>query len=387
MTGPKTNKPITTLQAVVVAAALNLAPNIALAAQTNAPKAETTPVKVERIATGLENPWSLTFLPDGRMLVTERPGRLRIITNDGKISKSVSGTPKVFATGQGGLLEVRLSPDFATTGTVFFSLAEPRGNGKAGTSVAKAKLVLESGSGHLEDLKIIFQQKPAVRTGHHFGSRIVIDKTGNLFVTTGDRGIMSAKAQDPSVPVGKVLRITPEGKPAPGNPGLDGWAPEVWSMGHRNLQGATLDPDTGALWTVEHGARGGDELNHPQKGKNYGWPVISYGRHYSGEKIGVGTHKEGMEQPVYYWDPSIATSGLAIYTGDLFPGWKGNFLVGGLRGSQIARLVMKNGEVVAEEKLLTDQGARFRDIRIGPDGAVYALTDATSGDLLRITPK
>ncbi len=387
MTGRKNAEAKSTFQVIVAAAAISLSANSAIAAQTDAPKAETTPIKVEAIATGLENPWSLAFMPDGRMLVTERPGRLRIVSKDGKISKPVSGVPKVYASGQGGLLDVRPATDFETTGTIFLSLAEPHGSGKAGTSVARAKLVLEGDSGRLEDVKIIFQQQPAINSGHHFGSRIVIDKTGNLFVTTGDRGKMSDKVQDPSVPVGKVLRITPEGKPASGNPGLDGWAPEVWSMGHRNLQGATLNAETGELWTVEHGARGGDELNNPQKGKNYGWPVISYGRHYSGAKIGVGTKKEGMEQPVYYWDPSIATSGLAIYSGDLFPGWKGNFLVGGLRGSQIARLVMQNGEIVAEEKLLADRSSRIRDIRVGPDGAVYALTDDASGEILKITPQ
>lgn len=206
-------------------------------------------------------------------------------------------------------------------------------------------------------------------------------------MTTGDRGTQSDKAQDPAIPMGKVLRITVDGKPAPGNAKKAGWASEVWSMGHRNLQGAVLDPATGELWTVEHGAQGGDELNNPQKGRNYGWPVISYGRHYSGGKIGVGTRKEGMEQPVYYWDPSIATSGLELYTGDLFPDWKGNLFVGGLAGAQLARLVMQNGEVVAEEKLLTDRGDRVRDVRQGPDGAVYVLTDDEAGELLRITPR
>lgn len=361
----------------------------AIAAMTDAPSAPKTPLQVEEVATGLVNPWSVQFLPDGRMLVTERPGRLRIVTPDGKISPAIEGVPKVYANGQGGLLDVRLAKDFATSSTLFFSFAEPREGGKAGTSVGRGKLVLVGDSGRLEDAKVIYRQNPAVRSSHHFGSRIVIANDGTLFVTTGDRGNQSEKAQDPGVPIGKVLHITAEGKPAPGNPasqGKSGWAPEVWSMGHRNLQGAVFDDENNRLWTVEHGARGGDELNHPEAGKNYGWPVISYGRHYSGAKIGVGTHKEGMEQPVYYWDPSIATSSLEIYTGNLFPGWEGNLLVGGLAGSRISRLVMKNGEVSAEEKLLTGRGDRIRDIRQGPDGALYVLTDDPSGSVLRLSP-
>lgn len=362
----------------------------ASAAMTDAPKAPATAVKVEKIATGLVNAWSLQFLPDGRMLVTERPGRIRILTKDGEKSEPVDGLPKVFASGQGGLLDIRLAKDFAETGTVFFSFAEPQAGGEANTAVARARLVLEGEGGRLENMKVIYRQQPAIRSTRHFGSRIVIANDGTLFVTTGDRGNQSDKAQDPGVPIGKVLRITTDGEPAPGNPASEGktdWAPEIWSMGHRNLQGAVLETATGQLWTVEHGARGGDELNHPEAGKNYGWPVISYGKHYSGGKIGVGKEKEGMEQPVYYWDPSIATSGLEIYTGDLFPEWKGNFLVGGLAGATLSRLVVENGEVVAEERLLSDRGDRVRDVRQGPDGAVYILTDDASGDLLKLSPE
>ncbi len=360
------------------------------AKQTDAPKAEKTALTVETVTTDLENPWALTFLPDGRMLVTERPGTLRIVTEDGKVSPPVQGVPDVFARGQGGLLDVELAPDFAETGTLFLSFAEPRDGGKAATAVAKGKLVLEDGGAKLEGVSVIYRQNPAIQSSHHFGSRLVFDREGNLFVTTGDRGSQSDKAQDANVPIGKVLRITQSGQPAPGNPGVEGksgWAPEVWSMGHRNLQGAVLDPTTGELWTVEHGARGGDELNNPQKGRNYGWPVISYGRHYSGAKIGEGTAKVGMEQPVYYWVPSIATSGLEYYDGDLFAGWKGNLLVGGLAGSQLSRLVLENGEVIAEETLLSDRGDRIRDVRQGPDGAVYIVTDHTVGELLRLSPK
>ena len=364
--------------------ALSAAGN-AQAAQTDAPEAETTKVKVETVAEGLENPWGLQFLPDGRYLVTERPGRLRVVGKDGKLSKPIAGVPKVWARQQGGLLDVRLSQNFAEDGVIFLSFSEPRDGGKAATAVASARLKLDDGGGSLEDVKVIFRQQPAFDRGIHFGSRILYDKTGALFITTGDRGQFDP-AQDPEVTVGKVIRIKPDGSIPDDNPKVDGWKPEIWSIGHRNIQGAALDPATGKLWTAEHGARGGDELNQPEKGKNYGWPVISYGRHYSGEKIGEGQKKEGLEQPVYYWDPSIAVSGLAIYSGDLFPDWKGNFLVGGLAGAYLERLVMKDGEVVAREKLLDGEGLRIRDVREGPDGAVYVLVDEDDGALLRLIP-
>lgn len=376
--------------AALAATALLAAPNLAKAVQTDAGKAPATQVKVETLATGLVNPWSLQFLPDGRMLVTERPGRLRIVTGKGEKSDAIPGVPEVYARSQGGLLDVRVSDDFASSGWIFLSYAEPREGGKAGTSVARAKLILEGDGGRLEDVKVIYRQMPSVRSGHHFGSRILPAGDGTLFVTTGDRGSESDKAQDPSVPIGKVLRITADGEPASGNPGLEGkqgWAPEVWSIGHRNVQGAAIEPATGALWTVEHGARGGDELNRAEKGKNYGWPIISYGTHYSGQKIGTGTKKAGLEQPVYYWDPSIATSGLEIYSGDLFAEWKGNFLVGGLSGAQLSRLVLEDGKVIAEEVLLSDRGDRIRDVRQGPDGAIYVVTDHRSGEILRLTPQ
>lgn len=358
----------------------------AMAEQTNAPKVPATSVKVETVAEGLENPWGLQFLPDGRMLVTERPGRLRIVSKDGKLSKPISGVPEVYARGQGGLLDVRLSHNFADDGTLFLSYAEPRGGGKAATAVARARLELTDGGGSLNDVKAIFQQQPAYSTTRHFGSRIVIDKKGALFITTGDRG-QGEPAQKPDETVGKVIRINADGSIPDDNPKPDGWKPEIWSIGHRNIQGAVLDTKTGQLWTVEHGARGGDELNHPEKGKNYGWPVITYGRDYSGAKIGIGTEKPGMEQPVYYWDPSIATSGLELYTGKLFPQWKGNFLVGGLAGAQLARLVMENGQVVGQEILLKDEGLRIRDVRQGPDGAVYLLVDESDGAILRLSPQ
>ena len=358
------------------------------AAQTNAPAGSNTPIEVETVADGLENPWGLQFLPDGRMIVTERPGRIRIVGKDGKLSAPVAGVPKVHARGQGGLLDIRLSADFSSSGILFLSYAEPNVDGTSQTAVARARLKLAAdpaGGGSLSDIKVIFRQQPAQNTSHHFGSRIVPAKDGTLFVTTGDRGNGNL-AQQPGTTVGKVVRIDAEGKPAADNPKKPGWAPEVWSIGHRSVQGAAVDPATGELWTVEHGARGGDELNNPRSGRNYGWPVITYGRNYNLMKIGEGTGKEGMEQPVYYWDPSIATSGLAIVQGDLFPGWKGSLLVGGLAGARIARLTLSGGEVQSEEVLLGNDGMRIRDVREGPDGAIYALVDEAKGLILRITP-
>ncbi len=361
-------------------------PSVAGALQTNAPKAGPTAIKTETVAKGLENPWALQFLPDGRMLVTERPGRLRIVAKDGSISPPVEGVPRVHAQGQGGLLDVRLADDYATSGTIFLSYAEPRDGGKAGTAVARAKLVLDGGKARLDGATVIFRQLPAVASSHHFGSRIIPAADGTLFITTGDRGQRN-EAQNPASHIGKLIRVTPDGKPAADNPKLAGWAPEVWSIGHRNIQGAAIDTASGKLWTVEHGARGGDELNAPQKGRNHGWPIITYGRDYSGVKIGEGTNKSGLEQPIYYWDPSIATSGLAVYTGTLFPAWKGNLLVGGLAGAHLSRLVVENGAIVAEEKLLDGTGDRIRDVRQGPDGAVWVVIDDRDGKLLRITPK
>lgn len=356
-------------------------------AQTNAPAAPQTPVRVETVATGLVNPWGLQFLPDGRMLVTERPGRLRIVGKDGRLSPPIEGVPAVYARGQGGLLDVRLAADYAATGSIYLSYSEPRGPGVSATTVISARLELavSGGGARLVDVRPIFQQQPAQRTSHHYGSRIVPAKDGTLYITTGDRGLGSP-AQQPDVTIGKVIRINRDGSAPMDNPRKPGWAAEVFSIGHRNIQGAIVDPDSGQLWTVEHGARGGDELNAPQAGRNYGWPVISYGRNYDGSAIGVGSAQEGMEQPVYYWDPSIATSGLALYDGDLFKSWKGNLLVGGLAGARLVRLVMDGGRVIAHEDLLADRGERIRDVRVGPDGAVYLLVDDDDGKVLRVTP-
>jgi aldose sugar dehydrogenase len=371
----------------VVLAGAACAAGPAAAAITNAPApAEPSRIKGESIAKGLEHPWGLQFLPDGRMLVTERPGRLRIVGKDGKLSKPIAGVPEVAVVGQGGLLDVLLAPDFDKTGTIYLSYGEPRGWFQNGTSVARAKLVTEGDGGHLEDVKVIFQQQPAANSGLHFGSRLVWARDGTLFVTVGERFKLRAEAQNPANDLGKIIRINPDGSAPADNPRLPGWAPEVWSIGHRNVQGAALRPDTGQLYTVEHGAQGGDELNHPEKGKNYGWPIITYGIDYDGSKIGEGSEKPGMEPAVYYWKPSIATSGLAFYTGDLFPAWKGNAFVGGLAGQHIERLVFDGDKVVAAEKLLVDREKRIRDIRQGPDGALWALTDEDDGEILRISP-
>jgi glucose/arabinose dehydrogenase len=372
-----------------VCAAWSLAAGPAAAVQTDAPQpTQPSRIKTEIVAKGLSHPWGLQFLPDSRLLVTEKPGRLRVVTPEGKLGPAIAGVPKVAASGQGGLLDVLLAPDFAASGTIFLSYAQPRENGAAGTAVARARLVLdEAGGGALEDVRVIFSQEPPIVSSHHFGSRLVWAPDGSLFVTTGDRGSARAEVQKPGSFIGKVLHLTPEGAPASAESAQPGWDPKIYSIGHRNIQGAAIDPGTGTLWTVEHGARGGDELNRTERGRNYGWPIITYGREYSGGEIGEGASKPGLEQPVYYWVPSIATSGLAIYTADLIPGWKGNIFIGGLRGAQLARLVMKDGAVVAEETLLADFDQRVRDVRQGPDGALWILTDdARDGQIVRIVP-
>jgi glucose/arabinose dehydrogenase len=362
----------------------------AFAAQTNASEAPKTAIALTTIAQGLENPWALEFLPDGRMLVTEKAGRLRVIETDGKLGAPIKGVPEVVDKRQGGMLDVALASDFADSGRIFLSYSEPREEGKNATSVASAKLVLDGNGGALEDLKVIFRQQPAYNGGLHFGSRIVVTPDGDLFVTVGERSDASVRgeAQNPKTTLGKVIHIKADGTPAASKPAQEGWDPLIWSIGHRNVQGAALDTATGKLWTLEHGPQGGDELNQPESGKNYGWPIITYGIEYSGGPVGEGlTSKPGLEQPVYYWKPSIATSSLLLYTGDLFPQWKGNFLVGSLKYMQVQRLVLKDGQVVAHEVLADDIGERVRDVKQGPDGAVYLLTDDANGRIVRMAPK
>ncbi len=345
--------------------------------------AESTEV-LDTVVDGLDRPWSFAFLPDGTILVTEKAGALRSIGADRKLSEPIAGLPEVAAVGQGGLLDIALHPNFEQTRLVFLSFAEPREDGKNATSVMRGRLSEDFRS--LTDVKVIFRQQPAYDGGGHFGSRLAFDRTGALFVTTGDRQNLRALVQQTDNHIGKIIRITEDGGIPPDNPKVEGWLPEIWSIGHRNLQGATIDPLTGRLWTVEHGTKGGDELNHPEAGKNYGWPDVTYGREYSGEKIGAGvTEKEGIEPPVHYWDPSIAPSGMVFYTGERYPQWKGNLFVGALVQKHLARLVFDGDKVVEEEKLFEGY-ARIRDVRQGPDGYLYILTDegAPNGRVVRV---
>ena len=339
--------------------------------------------RVVTLTDALEFPWGLAFLPDGRMLVTERPGRLRIVEKDGSLSAPLAGVPAVAAQGQGGLLDVALAPDFARSRTIYLSYAEPGDGGTAGTSVARARL----GDNGLENVQVVFRQEPKVSGGSHFGSRLVFGRDGDLFITTGDRQNRPL-VQDLTKLQGKVVRIRPDGSIPPDNPFVNrgGARPEIWSYGHRNIQGAALHPETGQLWTVEHGARGGDELNAPKAGKNYGWPVITYGVDYSGASIGEGQRKEGMEQPVHYWDPSIAPSGLMFYTGNAFPNWKNNVFVGALGHRLLARLELDGERVRSEEQLLEGMSRRIRAVVQGPDGYIYLLTDDANGRIMRLEP-
>ena len=338
-------------------------------------------VRSEVVADGLVHPWGLAFLPDGRMLVTERPGRLRIVSAAGAVSEPVSGVPAVYARGQGGLLDVAIDPAFGTNQLVYLSFSEP-GEGGASTAVARGRLV----GNRLENVRVIYSQVPKLNGGGHYGSRLVFARDGKLFVTAGDRQVGRGRVQDMDNGIGKIVRINTDGTIPPDNPfvGRSGARPEIWSLGHRNAQAATLHPQTGELWTVEHGARGGDELNQPRRGANYGWPVITYGMDYNGSRIGEGSAKPGMEQPVYYWDPVIAPSGMIVYTGDRFPAWRGDFLIGSMNPGALVRLDMENGRVVREERYLG--GGRVRDVQQGPDGFIYVLIDAQDGKLLRVRP-
>jgi len=371
-------------RAATVLAALALMAQLAVAQEaprSPTPAAVKLAARVTDVARGLEHPWGLAFLPDSRLLVTERPGRLRLVTN-GQLSEPLAGVPAVYGRGQGGLLDVALGPGFAQDRLVYLSFSEP-GEGGAGTAVARGRL----GERGLEGTHVIWRQQPKVDGPNHWGSRLVFRPDGTLFVTLGERYAYRERAQDLSVTLGKIVRINPDGTVPRDNPfvGRDGVRPEIWSYGHRNIQAAALDA-RGQLWTVEHGARGGDELNNPQPGKNYGWPVITYGVDYSGARIGIGTAHPGMEQPVYYWDPVIAPSGAAFYTGAAFPEWRGDLLVGSLRPGALVRLRIDSGRVIQEERYLGDLGERIRDVRQGPDGAIYLLTDSPRGRILRLDP-
>ena len=341
---------------------------------------------VETVAKGLDHPWALAFLPDGRLLVTERPGRLRIVSRDGKLSPALAGVPKVFASGQGGLHDVIIDRGYGQNQTIYFCYAEPVGPG-ARTALARARLV-DAGTPRLDDVTVIFQQDGPLSHGNHFGCRIVQTPDGNLVLTTGDHFTTRDQAQNLGNHIGKIIRIRPDGSAPPDNPfvGRAGAKPEIWSYGHRNAQGLALHPDSGKLWEHEHGPRGGDEINIIEKGKNYGWPVIGYGIDYSGAKIHESTHKDGMEQPVRYWVPSIAPSGMAFYTGDLFPAWRGNLFAGALAGQLLVRLELDGDKVTKEERLLRELRERIRDVRQGPDGALWLVTDSASGRILRVAP-
>jgi glucose/arabinose dehydrogenase len=340
--------------------------------------------RVVRLVEGLEHPWGMAFLPDGRMLVTERPGRLRVVDKSGRLEpRPIAGLPPIVAQGQGGLLDVALHPRFTNNNLVYLAFVA-RGEGGIGTEVARGRLAGD----HLENVQVIFRMQPKSGTGRHFGSRLVFDREGYLFITLGDRGEQE-RAQRPDDHAGSVIRLHDDGRVPSGNPfvGKTGWKPEKFTLGNRNMQGAALHPQTGALWTHEHGPQGGDEVNVIRAGANYGWPVITYGVNYGiGTKIGEGTQKAGMTQPVHYWVPSIAPSGMAFYAGDQFPRWRGDLFVGALRDEMLVRLKLDGEKVVKEERLLKRALGRVRDVRSGPDGLLYLLTDSPSGALLRLEP-
>jgi glucose/arabinose dehydrogenase len=347
----------------------------------------TTAYDFKVLDTTLKSPWGITTLPDGRLLITEKAGDMRIATTDGKLSDPITGIPTVNSAGQGGLLGIRVDPDFNTNRMVYWVFAEQRPDGNL-TAVAKGKLSADEKK--IENAAVIYRATPAYKGTLHYGGRILIDKSGNLIISTGERSDLETRpqAQDLKSGLGKVIRITKDGKPAAGNP-FEGKAdarPELYSYGHRNVQGLAISPVTGDLWETEFGPRGGDELNRIEPGKNYGWPIITYGIEYSGKKVGDSIQqKAGLEQPVYYWDPVISPSGITFYSGDAIPEWKNNLFIAGLSSTHIARLVIENNKVVGEERLLAGEKQRFRDVTEGKDGALYAITDM--GRLYKIAKK
>ncbi|MEC3877999.1 PQQ-dependent sugar dehydrogenase [Parapedobacter sp. 10938] len=347
----------------------------------------TTPFEAKVLTEGLDRPWGIASLPDGRLLITEKEGTLRIATQTGELSEAITGLPAVNAKGQGGLLGVTIDPDFDSNRMVYCVFSQDTPNGTL-TAVAKGRLADDEKT--VENAQVIYQATPAHKSNLHYGGRILFDKTGNLFVSTGERSDIETRplAQDLNAALGKVLRITPNGDPAPGNPfeGRSDARPEIYSYGHRNVQGLAFHPITGDLWEGEFGPRGGDEINRVQAGKNYGWPTITYGLEYNGNKIGDAIQQqEGLEQPVYYWDPVLSPSGMTFFAGNSIPEWENNLFIGGLSSVHIARLVIKDNKVVGEERLLEDEAQRFRDVHQGKDGALYAITDG--GRLYRIGKK
>ncbi|WP_213997124.1 PQQ-dependent sugar dehydrogenase [Arsukibacterium sp.] len=351
------------------------------AQQTTEIKSEKATLQLDVVSEGLEHPWGLAFLADGKMLVTERAGRMRYVNADGSLSKPISGLPDITVAGQGGLLDIVLHPQFNQNNQIFFSYNEP---GASGSSTAVARATLKDNA--LSNLQVIFSAQPKFESRHHFGGRLVFADNGDLFITLGDRGQRRDDAQTLDTHHGKVVRVTTDGSPADANPYLEqnNALADVWSYGHRNIQGAALHPQTKQLWTHEHGPQGGDEINIARADHNYGWPEITYGEEYGGGKIGK-TKQDGMEQPLHYWVPSIAPSGMTFYTGELFKPWQQNLLVGSLKFGQLVRLELNGENVSHEERIMI--GQRIRDVRQGPDGAVYLLTDRKDGQILRLTPK
>lgn len=342
-------------------------------------------VQVETIAEGLAHPWGLAFLGSGRLLITERPGHMRIVEADGSLGEPIEGLPEIKVRNQGGLLDVALSPDYDSDRMVYFSYSEPESEGSEVTSTAVARARLENNA--LHDVEVIFSQYPKENGGRHYGGRLQFSANGEyLFIGLGDRGHRSDDAQLVNNHTGTLIRIYPDGSVPTDNPfvGQEGAQPEIWSYGHRNIQGMDVQPSTGQLWTVEHGPQGGDELNRPEAGLNYGWPIITHGEQYGGGEVGIGFAKEGMESPVWHWTPSIAVSGLAFYTGNQFPAWEGNALATGLRGNNLARLEIDGDRVIHQELMQFDY--RIREVKVDNDGYIYLLTDHSDGKILRLSP-
>ncbi|MFS8112675.1 PQQ-dependent sugar dehydrogenase [Rhizobium jaguaris] len=368
---------------VVLAASALLIVNPAHADPVKTIDTQKVKVKVETVASGLDHPWAVEVLPDGAYLVTERPGHLRII-RDGKVSAPIAGVPNVYAHGQGGLLDVALDPKFAGNRTIYFT-ASIAADGGSGTAVFRA--VLSPDERRLTDMKRIFLMNKLSQGDLQYGSRIAIAKDGSLFVSLGDR-FEQDRAQDFHDDAGSIIHIRADGSIPADNPFKDGVKalPEIWSKGHRNPEGITFDAADGKLYTVEHGPKGGDEINTPEAGKNYGWPVISYGRNYDGTKVGIGTAKKGMEQPIFYWDPSIAPGAIAVYRGRMFPEWKGDFLVAALKFKLLSRLDRDgSGKVTERERMFKGDFGRLRDVVVAPDGALLITTDENDGALLRVS--
>lgn len=364
----------------------------AFTGQTRAPEQKSNVAfNVVTVAEGIENGWGMAFLPAGKMLVTEKPGRLRVVDAKGTLSAPVAGLPAVDARGQGGLLDVVLHPDFASNQLIYWSYAEPRENDMNNTAVARGRFV-DAATPRVENVQVIYHQAPAMVSRLHFGSRLVWGRDGTLFITQGERSIIEGRMQAQKMDslLGKVVRVNADGSIPKDNPfvGKEGVRAEIWSYGHRNLQSATLHPTTGELWEVEHGPRGGDEINIARKGRDYGWPTIGYGIEYNGNVIGGDiTAQSGMEQPIYYWDPVIGPSGMAFYTGKLFPAWNMSLFIGGHATNDLVRLTLNGERITGEERLLTDLKERVRDVRQGPDGALYVLTDMAKGRILKLVPR